>query len=275
MKKRFIRFGALVLALVMTAAMFSACNNETKEEVPIDQLVDAAVQAALEAAVVPTTVTIDADGQKITIEDTDGKSIQQLLDQANIALEEGDLLSLSPAQSLTGNIEFQVLRQNTVVVNAFDTQYTVVLMGGDVADALQTVGVTLAENHLINLDLETVLEDGMEIVITEMEEEEEEQTEATEATEPKKNSSSSSSKPSSSKPSSSKPSSSKPSTSKPTETKPAETKPAETKPAETKPAETKPSKTVVNVEIYEDCDGSGHGVKVITYSDGSQEEVPF
>ena len=32
---------------------------------------------------------------------------------------------------------------------------------------------------------------------------------------------------------------------------------------------------VVSVEVYEDCDGSGHGVKVITYSDGSQEEVPF
>lgn len=221
MKKCFMKFGALVLALVMTATMFTACGSEAKEEVPIDQLVDAAVQAALDAAVVPTTVTIDVDGQKITIEDTEGKSIQQLLDQANITLEDGDLLSVYPAQTLTGNIELQVFRQNTVVINAFGTQYTVVLMGGNVADALETAGVTLTENHLINLELETVLEDGMEIVITEKEEEQEEepqQTEATEATEPKKNTSSSSSKPSNSKPSSSKPSSSKP-----TEPKPAET----------------------------------------------------
>ena len=34
-------------------------------------------------------------------------------------------------------------------------------------------------------------------------------------------------------------------------------------------------KTVVATEYYEDCDGSGHGIKVITYSDGSMEEVPY
>lgn len=34
-------------------------------------------------------------------------------------------------------------------------------------------------------------------------------------------------------------------------------------------------KTVVSVEVYEDCDGSGHGVKIITYSDGTQEEEAF
>ena len=46
-------------------------------------------------------------------------------------------------------------------------------------------------------------------------------------------------------------------------------------PAPTKAPETTSGRTVVNVEIYEDCDGSGHGVKVITYSDGSQEEIEF
>lgn len=34
-------------------------------------------------------------------------------------------------------------------------------------------------------------------------------------------------------------------------------------------------KTIVSVEYYDDCDGSGHGIKVITYSDGSMEEVPY
>lgn len=47
-------------------------------------------------------------------------------------------------------------------------------------------------------------------------------------------------------------------------------------PTPTRPTEsTKPQKEIVSVQIYEDCDGSGHGVKVITYSDGTQEEVPF
>lgn len=35
------------------------------------------------------------------------------------------------------------------------------------------------------------------------------------------------------------------------------------------------TRTIVSIEVYEDCDGSGHGIKVITYSDGTQEEVLF
>ena len=47
-------------------------------------------------------------------------------------------------------------------------------------------------------------------------------------------------------------------------------------PTPTKPTEpTKPQKEIASIQIYEDCDGSGHGVKVITYTDGTQEEVPF
>ena len=48
-----------------------------------------------------------------------------------------------------------------------------------------------------------------------------------------------------------------------------------TEAAEAQSTEEATEKTVVSVEVYEDCDGSGHGVKVITYSDGTQEEVPY
>lgn len=264
MKNRFMKASAMILALVMSLTMFTACGSESNEDVPIDQIVDAAVQAALEAAVVPTTVTIEADGQQITIEDTEGKSMQQLLDQASITLHEGDILSLASSQTLTGNIAIQVLRRHTVLIDAFGTQYTVSLMGGNVADALALIGVTLEDNHAMNVALDAALEEGMEIILTEKEEEVPE-TEP-EVTEPEtsKNDSSSPSK---------KPSSTKPSSTKPTEPKPTEPKPTEPKPTEPKP--TTPAKTIVSEETYLDCDGSGHGVKVITYSDGSQEEVPF
>ncbi len=43
----------------------------------------------------------------------------------------------------------------------------------------------------------------------------------------------------------------------------------------TKPTPDNQERVVVSVEIYEDCDGSGHGVKIITYSDGTQEEEYF
>lgn len=45
-------------------------------------------------------------------------------------------------------------------------------------------------------------------------------------------------------------------------------------PEGTEPADPS-AKTIVSIEVYEDCDGSGHGIKIITYSDGTQEEVPF
>ncbi len=36
-----------------------------------------------------------------------------------------------------------------------------------------------------------------------------------------------------------------------------------------------PDREVVSIEYYYDCDGSGHGLKVIIYSDGTREEIPF
>lgn len=36
-----------------------------------------------------------------------------------------------------------------------------------------------------------------------------------------------------------------------------------------------PGKTIVSEENMDDCDGSGHGTKVITYSDGSQEFIRY
>lgn len=231
---------AIFLALVLALSMFSGCSQQA--EVPaLEEVVDAAVKAALEATVVPTNVTFEVDGKKITVEDVANVSIEDLLDQADITLNDGDYLTVAPTQTLSGNITIQVVRilSVTVVVAAEDPadelRYTAQLSDGTVADALAAAGVELAENQTVDTDLEKALENGMVITVT---------TEAPEETVPE-------------------------------ETTPPETKPKETTPPETKPKETKPKKTVVSVEYYEDCDGSGHGVKVITYSDGSQEEVPY
>ena len=61
----------------------------------------------------------------------------------------------------------------------------------------------------------------------------------------------------------------------PRPTQPQSTEPQPTQPEATVPQPTEGERTVVSVETYADCDGSGHGVKVITYSDGTQEEVYF
>ena len=264
MKKAFIRTIALLLCVVIMAATFTACGNKQDSE-SIDAVVDAAVKAALDAAVVPTVVTIEVDGKQIAVEDAANMSLQQMLDQANITLNDGDLISVPPYQTMSGNISVRVIRNYivTIVVEGEtpeeSVRYVVAVNGGTVADALTEAGVKLEENQVTDQELEKALEKDMVITVkTEKTEEEAEETEPTE--EAKTTSTSSSSNNTSS---SSRPSTSKPATPKPTQPKPTEPKP------------TTPSKTVVSKVKYEDCDGSGHGVWVITYSDGSQEEVPF
>ena len=137
----------------------------------------------------------------------------------------------------------KVMRKYTVTVNVEETGERVTITGfdGTVADVLAQAGITLAEYHTLNFEQAQPLENGMEIIVSG-----EEEPEETEPTEPEKKSSGSGG---SSGGSSSSGSSSKP-----------------------KP---KDEKTVVSVQYYDDCDGSGHGVKVITYSDGTQQEVPY
>ena len=244
MKNILFRSVLLVLSLVMVFSMFTACGKQA--EPSTDAIVDAAVKAALDAVATTTSVTIDADGKQVTIEDAAGKTIRQLLEQAGVALNDGDILSLSPDQTITGSVALKVMRKYTVTITVEETGENVTITGfdGTVADVLAQAGIELAEYHTLNFEQTQALENGMEIIVSG-----EEEPEETEPTEPEKKPSGGSSSGGSSSSGSSSESKPKP-----------------------KPEETK---TVVSVQYYDDCDGSGHGVKVITYSDGTQVEVPY
>lgn len=258
---------------MLTATMLSACGSRSAADA---EIIDAAVKAALDASEVSTAVTFEVDGKYITVEDAEGMSMQQLLAQANITLYDGDLLSFDDTQVVGSNIIIHVLRQHNVTVISMSkdsskkTTYHTVLMGGTVADAIESVGLKLDKEQTVNFRLEDALVDDMEIIISYVQTEE--ATEETEATEP-------------------------------TEEESSEEEDwsdddwsdddwsdddwydddwsdddwyvPETTPPETTPPETEPSRYVVSEDVYYDCDGSGHGVKVITYSDGTQEEVYF
>lgn len=255
MKRVFVKSAALVLAVVMMITMLGACGKNDADPA-MDAAIDAAVKAALAASADAPMVTFEADGQRITIEDASNMRMQQMLDAAGITLNEGDVLAVVPEQSAAGNLTIQVLRRCAVTVTvspadpALSVQHAAVLLGGTVADALAALHLELADGQSINFDLDQPLEDGMEIIITVPEEEIPEETEPEEEPEDSDDNSNSNSS--------------------------GNWTPSSTTPTEPKPTEpTEPAKTVVSVEVYEDCDGSGHGVKVITYSDGSQEEVYF
>ena len=288
MKSTTVKITAVLLSLVLTFSLLSGCGNTA---VPASE--EPAI--AKDTAVFSPVVTIVADGREITIEDTAGKCVQELLDMADVILGDHDVLSLSPAQEVTDTLTIRVLRSCTVTIciptedPAVTQNYTMVLVGATVADALAAAGLELTDNQLCNFDLTEELTDGMEIVLSIKEEEtvpEETETETTEETEAPREESTHSPEPTTPAPTAPAPTTPRPTSPAPTQpattaptapptTVPPTTVPPTTVPPTTAPAPTEPPRTIVSVEIYEDCDGSGHGVKVITYSDGTQEEVYF
>ena len=283
MKKVLFKPLALVLALVTVLSMLSACAN--KEAVP-------AAAEAVDTAAPHVSILFEVDGKKITVEEAEGKNLQQLLKKAHITLNDGDVISVSTDSVVSGSVAFQVLRKCSVTITVpgeeSDMRYTAVLVGGTVADALAAAGVVLAEDQIANYEPEQLLEDGMEIVISVVAVTEE--TTEPETTEPETTTEEYWEEdywddsyweeddweddyyvPTPTAP----PATTPPATTPPATTPPATEPPATEPPATEPPAPPATERYVVSVEIYEDCDGSGHGVKVITYSDGTQEEVYF
>lgn len=218
------------------------------------------------------TLTLQDGNHVYVVTDAHGKTLGEVLDELGIVLNDGDTISESKKTIIGHNMTVDILRQCKVTVSYDGQEKELVLNGAKVSDALKQCGLELPDAVLTNYDLDEYLTDGMAIVITEKPSAEEETTEeVTEAEEPDTGYTPAWT-PSYTPPATTAP----PATTKPATTKPATTKPASSQPATTtKPAETTTAKYVVSDERYDDCDGSGHGVRVITYSDGSQDEIPY
>ena len=253
MKHTFFKTIALILSVVLILGALSSCSNKKADA--NKEMIDAAVNAALAAAEAPASVTFAADGKYITIEDAEGLSMQQLLAQANITLGKEDLLSVDPTQSVGGNLAVQILRACNVSVSVAtkdsfnNVTYRTKVVGGTVSDAIESVGLNPSNLQASNYRLDEPLVDQMHIMITydldsplvfSPSSEIEIQSQPTEETEV-------------------------------TSEEESEEEFQETQ----NPPAPQLERSVVSIETYEDCDGSGHGVRVITYSDGTQEEVYF
>lgn len=243
MKKFFLKTVTVIVTVVLFLSMFSGCSKQNTTDT--EAIVTAAVKAAMEASNEPVSVTMIADDKYITFEDAAGLSLQQLLDWAKITLNEGDILAFDTAQVFGNNICVKVLRAchvTVTVTNKFPAEndsYHVVLAGGTVADALASVGITLQEDQFTNYALTDALTDKMEIIVSDT-------AIVQTPTEP---------------------------------TLPIESFITQNNRSEDDlPVDISPEPTEryeVSRDIYYDCDDSGHGVIVITYSDGTQEEVYF
>ncbi len=242
MKNRFVGFAAFILVILMILPMLTACGDKEEPQ---------------------NAVTVEVDGEKIVIDNPEGKPVAQLLEENEIVLGEGDVAVIDLEKSDDGFLTVKVLRKCTVTVEdkAENQQYTAVIVGGTVEDAIKAVGIKLSENQKVNHELKAVLEDGMKIVITVQEPENDDEGNNTAA--PKQNSSSGYSSGSGSGSGSGSNSSSSSGSSSGSDS------------GSTSTSDSGSSRSVVSTENYDDPDGSGHGVRVITYSDGSQEEVEY
>lgn len=277
MKHVLLKGLAITLCLVMLFAALTACG---RKNAVIDEAVDAAVKAAFETYGA-ISVVIEADGHQYTIENAEGKTVQQLLDMAGVTLNAGDVLSVSPYQTVAGAITICVQRQITVTISdpEANARYTVVLAGGTIADAFDAAGLNLPLEQLLTFDLEKPLVDGMMITVSGTGIEETVEETQPEETEPDESDSDDSddSDYSDSDYSDSDYSDSGSNDSGSSDSGSGDSGSSDSGSGDSGSSDsgTTDDRVVVSVEYYDDCDGSGHGVMVITYSDGTQEEVPY
>ena len=250
MKSRIRRTVRPVLVVLLSLCLLTGCGRSVRETEDTAALTEGA-----------RTVFIEADGRRIAIEDPSGKTISDYLEEAGVTLNEGDVLTFDSDQDVTGDVTISVLRMAAVSVLVVSPEapegirHSTVCYGGTVADAVRSVGIEPTPDMALSADPDDPVRDGMTIVITvrgadpETQEEPGEEDEASPETVPPSQGSSGSASP-----------------------EPSEDGSSGSPDTGPSPAG---DRYVVSVEVYEDCDGSGHGVKVYTYSDGSQEEVLY
>lgn len=96
-----------------------------------------------------------------------GQTVEDILAEAEIVLQEDDLVS-PPLDSeiAEGNNCITIDRHVQVSVTASGKTSTVELTGGTVQDALREAGIKLGKNDVVNHALDAYLLDGMEILVT-------------------------------------------------------------------------------------------------------------
>lgn len=95
----------------------------------------------------------------------EGRTVEQLLAEAEITIDKQDVVTPALDEKITGKqAEIRIDRHANVTVTEED-EITVELTGGKVQDALGEAGVTLVKNDFVDHNLEAYLTDGMQISV--------------------------------------------------------------------------------------------------------------
>lgn len=99
------------------------------------------------------------------LEISSGETVKEILDEAEIALNEQDRISPSLDTRIENDTEITILRYAEVQVRADEQIVPVSMTGKKVKDALKDAGVTVDKNDYINHDQNAYLTDGMSISV--------------------------------------------------------------------------------------------------------------
>ena len=94
------------------------------------------------------------------------ETVEKILQDAEIVLNEGDEVEPGLTSELAEAGEIVINRKNNVTLTMDGESREIEMIGGTVADLLEKEKITLAENQHANVDMDKYLTDGMEIIIT-------------------------------------------------------------------------------------------------------------
>ena len=141
-----LRIVTCLLSVLLMGSLLASCG-----EVPEETSVTTEGIAQTYKAIVCV------DDQTFEIADAEGKTVAELLKEANVALKDGDVVSLDMDQVIsdgllirvlrTGTVSFEILGENGQILE----HYTVASTANTVADAMKILGISLAENQELSV----------------------------------------------------------------------------------------------------------------------------
>ncbi|MCM1297035.1 MAG: ubiquitin-like domain-containing protein [Muribaculaceae bacterium] len=111
------------------------------------------------------TVQIQDGGVMTELEVSVPSTVEKILKDADIVLNDGDEVSPSLDTKIKDAQEIVISRKVTVKLTVDGETRDIVMVGGTISDLLAQEGITLGEKQHVNYDLNEYLTDGMEVKI--------------------------------------------------------------------------------------------------------------
>lgn len=110
-------------------------------------------------------MTINDGGVVTEIEVSVPETVEKILEDAEITLNDGDEVSPSLGTEILEAQEIVISRKHTVSLTVDGETKEVDIVGGTISDLLKQEGITLGEKQHVNYDMDERLTDGMEVKV--------------------------------------------------------------------------------------------------------------